>query len=80
MAESAADPVLVPRRHPTKQYHHGRTPAAWAGSILAGIGFVLGSIAAVIGPNWPLIWVSVGLIVISVIAGGVLHRLGYGQD
>lgn len=63
----------------SKHYHHGRTPAAWAGSILAAVAFTIGSVAAVIGPNWPLIWVSAALLVLSVIVGGVLRKMGYGQ-
>lgn len=62
-----------------KEYHHGRTPAAWAGTIIATIGFLLATVASMIGPNWPLIWVSVGLLVASVVVGGVLRKLGYGQ-
>ncbi len=63
----------------SKHYHHGRTPAAWAGSILAAVAFIIGSIAAVLGPNWPLIWVSAALLVLAVIVGGVLRKMGYGQ-
>ena len=31
-----------------KEYHHGRTPAAWAGSIIAAVAFIL---VAVAGPG-----------------------------
>lgn len=63
-----------------REYHHGRTPAAWTGSILAGIAFVLAAIAFLIGPNWTLLWVSAVLLVLSLVAGGVLRRMGYGQS
>lgn len=63
----------------SKHYHHGRTPAAWAGSILAAIAFTLGSIGFVLGPNWPLIGGSAGLLVVAVVVGGVLRKMGYGQ-
>ncbi len=62
-----------------KEYHHGRTPAAWAGSIIAGVAFILGAIAFMTGPNWTLLWASLVLLVLSLVAGGVLRRLGYGQ-
>ncbi|MGB7962546.1 MAG: HGxxPAAW family protein [Propionicimonas sp.] len=62
-----------------KEYHHGRTPAAWAGSIIASVAFTLGAVAFMIGPNWTLIWVSAVLLVLAVVTGGVLRRMGYGQ-
>ena len=43
--------------HPTnrrgKHVHHGRTLAAWTGSVIGLIAFVVGGIAVVI-QNWPL--------------------------
>ncbi len=66
-------------RRVTKEYHHGRTPAAWAGSIIAAIAFTLGAIAFLLGPNWTLIWVASVLLVLSLVTGGVLRRMGYGQ-
>lgn len=63
----------------TREYHHGRTPAAWTGSIIAAVGFTVGAIAFMMGPNWTLIWVAAVLLVLSLVAGGVLRRMGYGQ-
>lgn len=62
-----------------KEYHHGRTPAAWVGSIIAAVAFTLGAVAAITGPNWTLIWIATGLLVVSVVVGGVLRKIGYGQ-
>ncbi len=62
-----------------KHYHHGRTPAAWTSSILAAVGFILGSIAFLLGPNWPLFWVSMAIVLASPIVGGVMRKMGYGQ-
>lgn len=64
----------------TREYHHGRTPAAWTGSIIAGVAFVLAAIAFMTGPNWTLLWTSIVLLVLSLVAGGVLKRMGYGQS
>jgi hypothetical protein len=61
-----------------KHVHHGRTPAAWTGAILALVAFLLGGFALVLGPNWVLFWISAALLVISVIAGGVMQALGHG--
>ena len=67
--------------HPTssrgKHVHHGRTLAAWTGSVIALIAFIVGGIAVVI-PNWPLFWASVGLLAIALIVTVVLQRMGYG--
>jgi hypothetical protein len=66
--------------HEGKHVHHGRTPAAWAGVALAMVGFLLGGIALVIGPNWILFWIAVGLCVAALIVTLVLQKMGYGAD
>ncbi len=69
--------------HPTnrrgKHVHHGRTLAAWTGSTIALIAFVVGGIAVVL-KVWPLFWVSVALAVVAIIVTVVLQRLGYGAN
>ena len=62
-----------------KHVHHGRTLAAWTGAGVSLLAFILGGIAVVV-PIWPLFWVSVGLIVVALIATVVLQRMGYGAD
>jgi len=62
-----------------KHVHHGRTLAAWAGASIALLAFIIGGIA-VVAQIWPLFWVSVGLIIVSLIATVVLQRMGYGAD
>jgi len=61
----------------SKHVHHGRTPAAWAGSIIALIGFVVMAAGLVFG-NWPVFWAGGVLLVISVIATVVLQKMGMG--
>ena len=67
--------------HPTsrrgKHVHHGRTLAAWTGSTIALIAFVVGGIAVVI-QSQPLFWASVGLAAVALIVTVVLQRMGYG--
>lgn len=63
--------------HPT--YHHGRSPAAWTGVSISGAGFLLGSIAAVMGPNWTLVWIAVGLVVAGLVIGTIMKVAGYGN-
>ena len=65
---------------PHKHVHHGRTLAAWTGSIIAMAAFVLGGIAMVIGPNWVLFWVSVAMLAVGLIAAKVLQVMGHGAD
>jgi len=63
-----------------KEYPHGRTPAAWAGSILATLGFLVASVGFVMNLNWPIIWVGFAIVAVSVVVGGVMRKLGYGQE
>jgi hypothetical protein len=78
MADTAQhSDVTHPRNRHGKHVHHGRTVAAWTGSTIALIAFVVGGIAVVI-QNWPLLGVSVVLAVVAMIATVVLQRMGYG--
>ena len=63
---------------PHKHVHHGRTPAAWAGTLIAMVAVILGGIALVFGPNWVMFWIAVALVVVALIATVVLQKLGYG--
>ena len=64
---------------PRKDVHHGRTLAAWVGTTVALVAFILGGIAVMI-QNWPLFWISAGLLVLGLIATKVLQVMGYGAD
>jgi hypothetical protein len=71
--------------HPTaegsseKHIHHGRTMAAWVGSLMATGAILIGGIALMM-QNWPLFWVAAALLVIAVIATRVLQVMGHGAD
>jgi hypothetical protein len=78
MANTGQQPATVVHHDsPVKHVHHGRTLAAWTGTTIAMVAFILGGIAVVI-QNWPLFWVSVGLLVVAVIATKVLQVMGHG--
>ena len=62
---------------PVKHVHHGRTLAAWTGTSIAMVAFLLGGIAVVI-QNWTMFWISVALLVVSLIATKVLQVMGHG--
>jgi fatty acid desaturase len=68
-----------PRSRRGKHVHHGRTLAAWTGSVIGLIAFVVGGIAVVI-QSWPLFWACVGLAAVALIVTVVLQRLGYGAN
>jgi hypothetical protein len=44
--------------------YHGR-PVSWVAVAFIVIGFVVGGLALVFGPTWPVFWVGVGLAVIG---------------
>lgn len=58
--------------------HHGRTLAAWVGSIGAFVGFLIASIGAVMNLDATIMTVGIVIVLASAAAGGVLHKLGYG--
>ena len=59
--------------------HHGQTPAAWTGVIIALVAFLVGGIGMV-AEIWLLFWVGVALLVLSPVVGGVMSRMGMGAD
>lgn len=64
---------------PVRRYHHGRTPAGWVGTVVAFMGFAVGSYAFMVGPDWTLVSVAGGIVVLSLILTVVLRGLGFGQ-
>ena len=68
--------------HPVKHVHHGRTPAAWVGSLLALLAFIVGGIGFVLPPhpNWVVVIIAVVILVAGLVATVVLRKLGMGAD
>jgi hypothetical protein len=66
--------------HAHEKYHHGRSPAAWVGSIVSLIGFVVSSAGFLMNLNWLVIWVGFALVLLGAVAGGVMRKMGYGQE
>ena len=78
MADTAQHSDLTrPTNRRGKHIHHGRTLAAWVGSGLGMLAFVIGGIAVVL-KIWPLFWACVGLAAVALIVTVVLRRMGYG--
>jgi membrane protein YdbS with pleckstrin-like domain len=80
MADTAQHSDLThPKNRRGKHVHHGRTLAAWTGSAIGLIAFIVGGIAVVI-QNWTLFGASVVLAAVALIATVVLQRMGYGAN
>lgn len=60
-----------------KEVHHGRTLAAWVGSMVAMVAFIIGGIAVVL-QVWPLFWAAAVLLVAGLIATRILQVTGHG--
>lgn len=57
---------------------HGSTPAAWTLVVLVTLGFLVSTVALVIG-QWPIFWVGVGIVALGGIVGGVMKKAGLGK-
>jgi hypothetical protein len=82
MAGTAQEPaqhadLVHPKNRRGRHVHHGRTVAAWTGSVIGLVAFIVGAIAVVV-QNWPMFWAAVGLAVVALIVTAVLQRMGYG--
>lgn len=59
--------------------HHGRTKAAWAGSVIAAIGFLLSTVGFLMDISWPVVWAGLAIVVVGAIAGLIMRNIGLGQ-
>ncbi len=60
-------------------YHHGRSPAAWTGAVVASIGFFIAAIGSVLGPSWPVVIIGAALILVAGLATMIMKVMGFGQ-
>ena len=58
---------------------HGHSPAAWTAVTIMLVAFVIGTVAFFFHAAW-LVWASAGLLVIGLIVGWIMARVGYGVD
>ncbi|SDT40519.1 HGxxPAAW family protein [Microlunatus soli] len=73
------DPALQPLdSRPLRHVHHGQTGAMWTAVTLVFVGFLVGGIAMLLGPNWPLFVIGAVLCVLGIAAGLVMQALGFG--
>lgn len=62
-----------------KYYHHGRSPAAWTGSIIGAVGSIILAIGAVLGPNWLVVGIGAAICLIAALVTMVMKASGLGQ-
>lgn len=62
-----------------RYYHHGTSPAAWVGSVLSAIGFVLAAVGAMLGPSWIVVILGTALVALAGLVTVVMKINGYGQ-
>jgi uncharacterized membrane protein YidH (DUF202 family) len=80
MTDTTESPSAAGRTaKPNKHVHHGRTLAAWVGTSLALVAFILGAVGVVI-QNWVLFWIAAALLVVGLVATVVLQKLGHGAN
>jgi type III secretory pathway component EscR len=56
---------------------HGNSPAAWTAVIIMLVAFTIGTIAFCFDLPF-LVWSAAGLVVVGLIVGWILARIGYG--
>ena len=76
-SETGSSAETGSRAEAGKHVHHGRTAAAWAGSMLAMVAFILGGVAVMM-QNWVLFGVAVLILVVGLVATKVLQVRGHG--
>ncbi|MCF6525712.1 HGxxPAAW family protein [Streptomyces sp. JJ36] len=61
-----------------RHYHHGNSPAAWTGVIIAFIGFCVGSAFTVMAQPWGVV---AGLVIVALggVVGMAMRAAGMGQ-
>ena len=62
---------------PDKHVHHGRTAAAWTGSLIAMLATLMGGIAVMM-QNWVLFGAAVVVMIVGLVAAKVLQATGHG--
>ena len=60
-----------------EKYHHGRSPAGWASSVIAIIGALVGTVGFLMNISWPVVIVGFALLIVAPIVGGTLRKMGY---
>lgn len=70
----------VAPRHEPEKYHHGRTPAAWTGMVIALVGALISTVGFFMNISWPLAIGGLMVMLVGAIVGGIMSRMGFGQE
>ncbi|WP_158676354.1 HGxxPAAW family protein [Tessaracoccus sp. OH4464_COT-324] len=62
-----------------RYYHHGQSPAAWTGTVIAVVGFLAVTVGIFMGPSWLVVWVGAAIIALSAVVTLVMKAMGLGQ-
>lgn len=72
-------PTIEPHNLPdVAPNNHGRTLAAWVTNGLIVLGAVIAAIGFMI-PQFALVWVGAGVVVVALAVGATMRALGHGQ-
>lgn len=63
--------------HDDSEPGHGDSPAAWTAVVIMLVAFSIGTIAFFFSIEW-VVWASAVLLVLGLLTGFVLARMGYG--
>lgn len=58
---------------------HGHSPAAWTAVVIMLVAITIGTVAFFFAMAW-LVWASAVLLVVGLIVGWVLAKMGYGVN
>ncbi|MFZ9987393.1 MAG: HGxxPAAW family protein [Candidatus Nanopelagicales bacterium] len=58
--------------------NHGSTPAAWTLVVLVTLGFIVSTVALVIG-QWPAFWAGVAIVAVGAVVSGIMKAAGLGK-
>ncbi|NYE20373.1 DUF6704 family protein [Microbacterium immunditiarum] len=58
---------------------HGHSPAAWTAVVIMLLAITIGTVAFFLDMAW-LVWASVVLLVVGLIVGWVMAKMGYGVN
>ena len=59
---------------------HGSTPATWTGVGIVIIGFIVGALGMILGPNWLLFWIGAALVPVGALVGRLMNAMGLGES
>lgn len=63
--------------HDANDPGHGNSPAAWVAVVIMLVGFTVGTVAFFL-EQAVVVWISAGVVVLGLLVGFALAKLGYG--